>query len=126
MVRLAVEVILLQDIKSAYEKIKSSPDAEAQKWFNQLLWTIARHSAAEELIMYPMLDKLGGNGKALADKSREDHLKTKIALSELDGVPLDPQVRMKIDKMMAELLEHIEMEEGPNGDLEVRIVFSCV
>ena len=38
------------DIKQAYEKVKSLPDDEAEKWFNQLLWTIARHSAAEELV----------------------------------------------------------------------------
>jgi len=106
------------DIKAAYDKIKALPDSEAQKWFHQLLWTIARHSAGEELVVYPLLEKTGPTGQALADKSREDHQKTKEALSELDGKDISPAVRQKIDKMMTELLEHIAMEEEPGGDLD--------
>ncbi|GAV08162.1 hypothetical protein RvY_17894 [Ramazzottius varieornatus] len=108
------------DIKQAYEKLKTMSDGkDAEKWFNQLLWTIARHSAAEELVVYPLLEKTGKTGQQLADKSREDHQKTKEALAAMDGQPMTPELRRKIDTMMADLLEHIAMEEGPGGDLEV-------
>jgi len=106
------------DIKAAYEKIKELPDREAEKWFHQLLWTIARHSAGEEIVVYPMLEKTGPTGQELADKSRQDHQKTKEALCELDGQPMTPFLRNKIDIMMMELLEHIQMEEEPGGDLD--------
>ncbi|XP_055332480.1 uncharacterized protein LOC129584353 isoform X2 [Paramacrobiotus metropolitanus] len=107
------------EIKHAYERLQQLQGEEADKWFNQLIWSIAKHSAAEELIVYPMLDKLGGRGKALAEKSRQDHQKTKEVLCELDGKKVTPDVRKKIEQMMSELLEHIGMEEGKDGDLEV-------
>jgi len=106
------------DIRAAWDKVKALPDSEAEKWFNQLLWTIARHSAGEELVVYPLLEKTGPIGMELAEKSRQDHLKTKVALSELDGKPMSAMVRQKIDTMMNELMEHIQMEEEPGGDLD--------
>lgn len=107
-----------KEIKGCYEKLKALPDKEAQKWFHQLMWTIARHSAAEELVVYPMLEKAGPIGKELADKSRDDHLRVKEALCELDGTEISPVIRGKIDRMMTELLEHIQMEEDVGGDLD--------
>ena len=60
-------------------------------------------------VVYPMLEKTGAIGKELADKSRDDHLKTKVALSEMDGKPMSAMQRQKIDAMMAERLEHIKV-----------------
>jgi len=106
------------DIKAAYGKVKALPDAEAQKWFHQLMWTIARHSAAEELVLYPLLDKTGPIGVELVEKSRQDHQRVKEALAELDGKKISAVVRQKIDNMMVQLLEHIQMEEDIGGDLD--------
>lgn len=106
------------DIETCYNKVKMLPDHDAEKWVNQLFWTIARHSAGEELVVYPLLEKTGPVGKELADKSRQDHLKTKEAIAEMEGKPISPMLRQKIDTMMAELMEHVRMEEEPGGDLD--------
>jgi hemerythrin superfamily protein len=107
-----------KEIKGCYDKIKALPDREAQPWFHQLMWTIARHSAAEEIVVYPMLEKTGPIGLELADKSRNDHQGVKEMLCALDGVEITPVSRVKIDQMMTDLLEHIQMEEDVGGDLD--------
>ncbi|XP_055349964.1 uncharacterized protein LOC129596654 [Paramacrobiotus metropolitanus] len=107
------------EIKHAYERVQATQGEDADKWLNQLIWSIAKHAAAEELEVYPLLDKLGGQAKALADESRKDHQKTKEALSQLDGKKVTPETRPQIDRMMEELLQHIAMEESQDGDLDV-------
>jgi len=106
------------DIEAFYNKVKTVPDADAEKWINQLFWTIARHSAAEELVVYPLLEKTGPIGKDLAAKSREDHQKVKEEIATMEGKKISPMLRQKIDKMMADLMVHIRMEEEPGGDLD--------
>ena len=63
---------------------------EGKKWFHQLLWNIAVHLAAEELVLYEALDKIGA--KALADKSRLEQHGIKVICREIDGQPLTPEV----------------------------------
>jgi hypothetical protein len=54
---------------------KASGDHEAQgRWARQLTWEIARHAVAEEIIVYPLMEKhLGSKGVELADNDRRDH-----------------------------------------------------
>jgi hemerythrin superfamily protein len=54
--------------------IKARDEDDATRWQNQFTWELARHSIAEELVVYPALEKyLGEKGKKLADKDREEH-----------------------------------------------------
>lgn len=54
---------------------KATSDAEKEEWSNQLRWELARHSVAEELVLYPAMEKhMGERGRALADGDRADHL----------------------------------------------------
>jgi hypothetical protein len=46
------------------------------RYGNQFRWQLARHSVAEELLVYPAMEKyLGDVGKAQADHDREQHHK---------------------------------------------------
>ena len=46
------------------------------RYGNQFRWQLARHSVAEELIVYPAFEKyLGDTGKVQADRDREQHHK---------------------------------------------------
>lgn len=46
------------------------------RYGNQFRWQLARHSVAEELLVYPAFEKyLGDAGKAQADRDREQHHK---------------------------------------------------
>jgi hemerythrin superfamily protein len=64
-----------REIKRAYDEVVNSWDVDHQTRFgNQFTWELARHSVAEELILYPAFEKyLGHEGKAIADKDRAEH-----------------------------------------------------
>jgi hemerythrin superfamily protein len=87
-------------------------EEEANKIFNQMIWELSRHSVAEELILYPALEELGGRGKELSEASREDHRKLKVTLSELQGMKNNEEFFLAMDRMFADLSDHIRMEES--------------
>ena len=64
-----------RDLEKYYNIIVNSKDADEQERYgNQFTWELARHSVAEELIVYPAMEKyMGEAGKAHADKDRKQH-----------------------------------------------------
>lgn len=58
-----------------YKKIVNSTDAEEQERYqNAFVWKLSRHSIAEELVLYPSLEKYIPGGYLLAKKGRSHHL----------------------------------------------------
>jgi len=105
-----------KEIRAFCTKIQEERDnpKEAIKWFHQLTWEVARHSVAEELVLYPMMEKeLGINGKEMADSSRADHQRTKDDLQYLEGASTleDMGMHERFYKMAEELLVHLDKEE---------------
>jgi hypothetical protein len=64
-----------REIEEYYNEVVHSSDLEHQERFgNQFTWELARHSVAEELIVYPAFEKyLGDEGKVMAEKDRKEH-----------------------------------------------------
>lgn len=64
-----------RELSDFYNKIKSAKTADSQiEWQNQFTWELARHSIAEELTVYPAMEKyLGDKGKEMAEKDRREH-----------------------------------------------------
>jgi hypothetical protein len=55
--------------------------AEREHWANYFRWELARHSLAEELLLYPAFEEyLGPEGKKIADEDRADHKEVFIML----------------------------------------------
>lgn len=70
-----LELLIMEDhneIRQLYKHFQNAATKDdATKWYNQLVWEIARHSVAEEVVLYPIFeDKLGDWGKQRADLSR--------------------------------------------------------
>lgn len=62
------------ELREYYNNIKSAPrDDEKIKWQNQFVWELARHSIAEELVVYPAFEKHIPNGMEMAEKDRSEH-----------------------------------------------------
>lgn len=63
------------ELSDYYKQIKNAEDEETKvKWQNQFTWELARHSIAEELVVYPAMEKyLGDKGKEMAEKDRQEH-----------------------------------------------------
>lgn len=70
-----------RELEHAYDEVVNSADHDNRDRFgNQLTWELARHSIAEELIVYPAFEKyLGAKGKEMADKDRKEHHKVCLA-----------------------------------------------
>ena len=64
-----------EEIKEYANKIRVATNDDAKaRWQNQFTWELARHSIAEELVVYPAFEKhLGVYGQEIADKDRKEH-----------------------------------------------------
>ncbi len=65
-----------REIEKWYQEVVKSNDVEHQeRCGNQFIWELARHSVAEELIVYPAMEKYmpAGAGKEHAEKDRKQH-----------------------------------------------------
>jgi hemerythrin superfamily protein len=71
-----------REIESYYNEVVNSNDPDHQERFgNQFTWELARHSVAEELIIYPAFEKyLGAKGKQMAESDRKQHHEVRIHL----------------------------------------------
>ncbi|KAJ5982261.1 hypothetical protein N7451_012361 [Penicillium sp. IBT 35674x] len=103
-----------REIKSYYEKIVNSSDRDEQTRFQNLFtWELARHSIGEELVVYPVFEKLLSDGVNMANKDRKEHLKVKKQLKAFQNMaPSDAQFIPTIKDLMEDLDEHIKEEEA--------------
>jgi len=64
-----------RELQQYYNEITNSSDHDHQDRFgNQFTWELARHSVAEELIVYPALEKhMGEKGQEMTESDRRDH-----------------------------------------------------
>jgi len=112
-----IELLIMEDhneVRSLYKNFQNAATKEeATRWYNQLVWEIARHSVAEEVVVYPLFeDKLGDWGKHRAELSRKEHHTVKVELKELESLSHDDVSFMpKMKTMMANLENHMEHEE---------------
>lgn len=53
--------------------MKSKDKDEQTRYQNQFAWELARHSVAEEIVVYPAMQKLIQDGQEMADKDRMEH-----------------------------------------------------
>ena len=55
---------------------------QQERWANEFRWELARHSAGEELVVYPSFEKyLGAEGKRMADEDRAEHQEVPSSIS---------------------------------------------
>lgn len=61
-------------LESYYNIIVNSEDEDEQTRFqNQFTWELARHAVAEELVVFPALEKVRFNSKEKIDDDRREH-----------------------------------------------------
>ncbi|KAL2696936.1 hypothetical protein AAEP93_002231 [Penicillium crustosum] len=103
-----------REIESYYGKIITSKDEDEQTRFQNLFaWELARHSIGEELIVYPLFERVLSDGVAMANKDRDQHLKVKTQLKAFQNMtPSDTQFVPTIRELMDNLSEHIKEEES--------------
>ncbi|GAD96773.1 conserved hypothetical protein [Paecilomyces variotii No. 5] len=102
-----------RDLEAYYDKIVNSKDPDEQTRFqNQFTWELARHSHAEELIVYPAFEKYLREGHAMAEKDRGEHQAVKEELKRFQNTNVsNPQFIPIIKDLMDNLSQHIKEEE---------------
>ncbi|KAJ6256455.1 hypothetical protein Dda_8956 [Drechslerella dactyloides] len=102
------------ELHDYYNKIMSSDDEDTiTRNQNLFVWELARHSIGEELVVYPLFEKLlGQEGKDMAEKDRQEHLKVKKQLHTFQSMKAkDPEFKSTLQALYKDLKEHIEEEE---------------
>jgi hemerythrin superfamily protein len=67
-----------RELEQYYNEVinNSGNEDHQQRYGNQFTWELARHSVAEELIVYPAFEKhLGNEGHEMAESDRKEHHK---------------------------------------------------
>jgi len=102
-----------RELEDYYAKFKAAQtEEEGLKWFNLFVWEISRHSIAEEIVLYSLLEQHGEEGKQLMLKSREDHRKMKEDLEDLRHEKDPKKFDEKFDLLFKDLQDHFKTEEG--------------
>jgi len=102
------------ELKQAYRNIKNASDADTKtRWRNQFTWELARHSIAEELIVYPAMETNVANGKSMAEKDRQEHQVVKELLYKIQDMDVEKsEFEPTLDELMKNLSQHIDEEEA--------------
>lgn len=103
-----------REIEECYDNIINAQDDDTrERWQNKFVWEVARHSLAEELVVYPAIEKhLGPSGKEIADKDRAEHQVVKNGLAKFQNMKVNhPDLIPTLKGIMDELAQHIKEEE---------------
>ncbi|CAJ2501365.1 Uu.00g042180.m01.CDS01 [Anthostomella pinea] len=102
-----------RELERYYKKIVSSDDPDEKlRYQNMLIWELARHSIAEELVVYPAMEKEITDGKSIAEKDHEQHQVVKEELYKFQKLkPGDDEFQPTLDKLWDDLKHHIKEEE---------------
>lgn len=99
-------------VEEYYANYKSTKDKEERKyWFNQFVWAVTAHSAAEEAIVYSLIESINEKGKELGMQSRLEHDEFKKKLEELSKEHDEAQFNIKFEEAVETLMEHVTKEE---------------
>ncbi|CRL18026.1 unnamed protein product [Penicillium camemberti] len=101
-------------LESYYNIIVNSEDEDEQTRFqNQFTWELARHAVAEELVVFPALEKVRSDGKEKIDDDRREHSALKEMLYVFQDLnSSDPRFFPTITMLMEGLARHMRDEEA--------------
>ncbi|KAI0854155.1 hypothetical protein F5Y00DRAFT_256653 [Daldinia vernicosa] len=102
-----------RELEDYYNRIVSSKDHDEQERFqNAFIWELARHAISEELVVYPVFERVIPNGAQIADKDREEHQKVKEQLYEFQKLkPKDQSFLPTLEALYKDLKQHFKEEE---------------
>ncbi|KAK0388968.1 hypothetical protein NLU13_2545 [Sarocladium strictum] len=103
-----------RELEQYYNEIIKSNDRDHQdRYGNQFVWELARHSVGEELVVYPAFEKyLGEEGKQMAESDRKQHHEVKELLKVFQNLKAsDPTYIDKLKEIWTPLSQHMKEEE---------------
>ncbi|KAI6087465.1 hypothetical protein F4821DRAFT_277680 [Hypoxylon rubiginosum] len=101
------------ELGSCYSHIIDNKNAdERTRYRNRFVWELARHSVAEEIIVYPAIQEYLKDGQDRSSKDREQHQTIKEQLYRLQGLSADdPDFEPTFRALYSDLQQHVKEEE---------------
>jgi len=98
-------------IKDLFQQFRTSVTDESRiPILNSIIRLLSKHAATEEIVLYPMFDKLGM--KDLHNQATDEHQTVKELLDAIDGKKtLDEETQAKCLTMMTDVEQHAKKEE---------------
>ncbi|KAI1805582.1 HHE domain protein [Daldinia bambusicola] len=102
-----------QELGAYYPHIMENKNAdERTRYRNLFVWELARHSVAEEMIIYPAIQKHLEDGRDIASKDRDQHQSIKEQLYHLQNLQAeDPDFEPTFRALFSDLRRHVQEEE---------------
>ncbi|KAG6021338.1 hypothetical protein E4U41_002520 [Claviceps citrina] len=104
-----------RELEQYYNEVINNPQDHdhQQRYGNQFVWELARHSIGEELVVYPALERfLGAKGVEMAESDRKEHHTVKEMLKEFQQLKSnDERYVPQLKKLWGPLAAHIKEEE---------------
>ncbi|KAH6887664.1 hypothetical protein B0T10DRAFT_406894 [Thelonectria olida] len=103
-----------RELETYYNEVINSNSLDHQERYgNQFIWELARHSVGEELVVYPAMEKfLGAEGKSKAEKDRKEHHEVKELLKIFQTLkPNETDYLPRLKDIWALLSVHMRDEE---------------
>ena len=94
-----------------FEQAKGDTERKAQI-AQEIIRELSIHAAIEEEVFYPAVREATGD-EGLVEHSLEEHQEVKELLADLDKMePSDPRFHPKMQKVIADVKEHVDEEEA--------------
>jgi hemerythrin-like domain-containing protein len=104
-----------REVEAMFRGLETMRGAQAGKAKKQLVAKatieLVRHSAVEEMYLYPAARKVLPDGDGLADEEIAEHAEAERLMKDLEDMPLGTDYDAKLDKLMAAVRGHIKEEE---------------
>ena len=72
-----------RELEDYYQQIINASDDDTKvRYQNLFTWELACHAIAEELAVYPAMEKHLPNGKEMADKDRSEHNQVSLSTNK--------------------------------------------
>jgi hemerythrin superfamily protein len=95
------------------EKMEGSTSDEAQRLAEQVVIALVKHSAAEEIYLYPATRKHVPDGDEIADHELHEHDEAEQIMKRLESLkPADTDFWPTMRQLMKAIRHHVEEEEG--------------
>ncbi|KAK8852032.1 HHE domain-containing protein [Apiospora arundinis] len=101
-------------IEAYYDRMTKLDDPVYQEEYqNAFVWKLSRHSIAEEIVLYPNLERCVEKGNYIASQDRHEHYKLKRELKRFQKLrPSSPEFMPTLDRLWKELKTHMQEEEA--------------
>ncbi|KAK5653704.1 hypothetical protein OQA88_8735 [Cercophora sp. LCS_1] len=102
-----------RELETCYDNMMTSKDPDTiKRWQNQFVWELARHSIAEEIVVYPAFEKYCPNGQQMADRDRSSHQAVKEKLYSFQSMsPESNEFIPALQTLWEDLTSHFREEE---------------